>query len=116
MDVTIYHNPRCSKSRQTLELIKGKNIEPNIIEYLKTPPDKDTLENILALLGIKPAGLLRKNEAAYSEAGLNRDGISDDEIIAAMIAHPVLIERPVVLAGGKAIIGRPPENVLTIIS
>jgi len=116
MDVTIYHNPRCSKSRQTLELLKNNNVEPNIIEYLKTPPDKDTLKHILGLLGIKPVELLRKKEAAYKEAGLDRDNVSDDEIIAAMIKYPVLIERPIVLANGKAIIGRPPENVLTVIN
>ena len=115
MDVTIYHNPRCSKSRQTLELIKKHNIEPNIIEYLKTPPEKQTFKTILKQLQLKPADILRKKEAAFKETGLDQDNVSDDEIIEAMIDYPVLIERPIVLANGKAVIGRPPENVLAII-
>ncbi len=115
MSVTIYHNPRCSKSRQTLELLNAEGIDPEIIEYLNTPPDKATLKKILKLLGLAPRDLMRKNENAYKEAGLNDDSISDDELIDAMIKTPILIERPIVLANGKAKIGRPPESVLDIL-
>ncbi len=115
MDVKIYHNPRCSKSRQTLKLLRENNIEPNIIEYLKTPPDRNTLIHLLELLGLQAAELLRKNETAYKTSGLDRSDINDAEIIDAMIAYPILIERPIVVAKGNAVIGRPPENVLAII-
>jgi arsenate reductase len=115
MSVTIYHNPRCSKSRQTLELLRASNVEPQIIEYLQTPPSADELKQILALLGIGPRDLMRKKEAAYKAAGLDDPALDDDALIAAMIAEPILIERPVVVSGGKAAIGRPPENVLEIL-
>ena len=115
MTVTIYHNPRCSKSRQTLALLHDRGIEPEVVEYLKTPPDADELKTILGLLGIGPRQLMRKGEAAYSEAGLGDTALDDDALIAAMVAHPILIERPVVVAGGKAALGRPPENVLAIL-
>lgn len=114
MTVTLYHNPKCSKSRQTLELLRAKGIEPVVIEYLKTPPDKTTLKMILGMLGLKPRELLRKKEEIYKKAGLDRD-LSDEAIISAMIKHPVLMERPIVLAQGKAAIGRPPEKVLKIL-
>ena len=109
--VTIYHNPRCSKSRQTLELIREKAGDPEIIEYLKTPPSADELRQVLALLGMKPRELLRKKESEYKEAGLDNMDLSDDDIIEAMIRHPKVIERPIVVVDGKAAIGRPPENV-----
>ena len=115
MKVTIYHNPRCSKSRQTLELLKTEGVEPDIIEYLKTPPDKATLKKILKQLGLKPRELIRKKEAAYKEAGLDNDNLEDDKLIEAMIENPILIERPIVLANGKAAIGRPPDSVLDIL-
>ncbi len=115
MSVTIYHNPKCSKSRQTLELLKGKNIAPNIVEYLKTPPTAETLKDILAKLGIQPRDLMRKKEAAYKEHNLNDPSLSDDQLIQAMIENPILIERPIVLANGKAALGRPPEQVLEIL-
>ena len=115
MQVTIYHNPRCSKSRATLELLKNKGIEPRIIEYLKTPPDVKTLKDILAKLGMQPRELMRKKEPAYRDAGLNDGKLSDDALIKAMIEHPVLIERPIVVANDKVAIGRPPESVLKII-
>ncbi len=115
MSVTIYHNPRCSKSRQTLELLKTEGIDPEIIEYLNTPPDKATLKKILKLLNLKPRDLMRKKEATYKEAGLDDDSLSDEELIDAMIETPILIERPIVLANDKAVIGRPPENVLDIL-
>ncbi|MFQ5659760.1 MAG: arsenate reductase (glutaredoxin) [Gammaproteobacteria bacterium] len=115
MKVTIYHNPRCSKSRQTLQLLRDKGIEPEIIEYLKTPPGKTRLREILKLLGLKPRELMRKKETAYKEAGLDDDSLSVDQLLTAMVEHPVLIERPVVLANGRAALGRPPENVLKIL-
>ena len=115
MSVTIYHNPRCSKSRQTLELLRGKGLEPEIIEYLKNPPDKNELTGILALLGLDPRGLMRKKEAEYKANGLDAPDLSEEQLVAALVEHPVLIERPIVLANGKAVIGRPPENVLKII-
>ncbi len=115
MKVTIYHNPKCSKSRQTLELLRGRGIEPEIIEYLKTPPAKSTLKNILKLLKLEPRELMRNNEEAYKTAKLDNPRLTRDELIAAMVEHPVLIERPIVLANGKAAIGRPPENVLEIL-
>jgi arsenate reductase len=115
MSVTLYHNPRCSKSRQTLELLRNQGAEPEVIEYLKTPPDAAQLDDILQRLGIEPRALMRKTEAVYREAGLDDPGIDRDALIAAMVAHPILIERPIVLANGKAAIGRPPENVLSIV-
>ncbi len=115
MTVTIYHNPRCSKSRQTLEILKGQNIDVEIIEYLKTSPDAETLKQILSYLKIPARELLRKGESAYKEAGLDDTSFSEDDVIAAMVEHPILIERPVVVNNGKAVIGRPPESVLDIL-
>ena len=113
--VTIYHNPRCSKSRQTLALIEQKGIDPEVIEYLKTPPSADELARILGLLDLKPRELLRKNEAEYREAGLDANDLDDRAIIDAMVSHPKLIERPIVVVDGKAAVGRPPENVEKIL-
>ena len=115
MTVTIYHNPRCSKSRQTLELLRGKGLEPQIIEYLKNPPGKSEMAGILALLGLGPRDLMRKKEAEYKANGLDAPGLSDERLLDALLEHPALIERPIVLANGKAAIGRPPENVLDIL-
>lgn len=115
MSVTIYHNPRCSKSRQTLQLINEQGIEPEIVEYLNTPPSAEELKQALELLGMGPRDLMRKGESAYREAGLDDDSLSDEQLIAAMLEHPILIERPIVLANGKARIGRPPESVLEIL-
>ncbi len=110
MDITIYHNPRCSKSRATLERIRARGIEPTIVEYLVTPPDATTLERLLGQLGLSAGEFARTGEAAWAEAGL--DEASDDAaIIAAMTTHPILIERPIVVAGTRAVLGRPPENV-----
>jgi len=113
--VTIYHNPRCSKSRQTLQLIEDKGIEPNIIRYLDTPPSKDELKTLLEKLGIEARALLRKNEQAYKELNLADATLSDDQLLEAMVQNPKLIERPIVVNGDKAVLGRPPENVLAII-
>jgi arsenate reductase len=115
MSVTIYHNPRCSKSRQTLELLREKGIEPKIVEYLETPPSKTRLKEILKLLGMSPRELMRRKETEYKDNGLDDESLKTDELIAAMIAHPKLIERPIVLANGKAALGRPPESVLKIL-
>ena len=115
MAVTIYHNPRCSKSRQTLQLLEERNIDLDIVEYLKTPPDAKQLEHILDLLGLEPRELMRTREAAYKENDLGNENLSRDELIAAMVEHPILIERPVVIVDGKARIGRPPESVLEIL-
>ena len=115
MQVAIYHNPRCSKSRQTLALLRERGVEPEIIEYLKTPPDAGTLRDLLAKLGLAPRALLRRREAAYRENGLGDPALGDDALIAAMAAHPILIERPIVVAGERAAVGRPPENALSIL-
>jgi arsenate reductase len=112
---TIYHNPRCSKSRHTLELLQQKGMDPEVVEYLKSPPSAETLRELLSLLHMKPVDLIRRKEPEFIEQGLDRPGISDDEIIDIMVRHPRLIERPIVVNDGKAVIGRPPENVLTIL-
>lgn len=111
----IYHNPRCTKSRQTLGLLEEKGITPRIIEYLTTPPDAGEIERVAKLLGFGPRDLMRKGEAIYSELGLDDVELSDVELFQAMAENPVLIERPIVLANGKARIGRPPENVIEIL-
>ncbi len=115
-NVLIYHNPRCSKSRATLELLRQNGIEPTVVEYLKNPPDHQTLEHILTLLGADPRDLMRKREAAYAANSLEDPSLSRDQLIAAMVANPILIERPIVLANNKAAVGRPPENVLGIVN
>lgn len=112
---TIYHNPRCSKSRQTLQLLQERGIDPEVVLYLETPPDADTLASIVNKLGITPRQLLRKGEDAYKEANLADTSLSDQQLIDAMVTHPRLIERPIVLHGDKAALGRPPENVLEIL-
>jgi arsenate reductase len=113
--LTMYHNPRCSKSRTTLELLKTAGKEPQLVEYLKEPPTAETLNAILDMLGMEPRELMRKKEKEYTEAGLDNPDLSRDELIAAMVEHPRLIERPIVIANGKAAIGRPPEKVLEIL-
>ena len=113
---TIYHNPRCSKSRQTLHIIEDNDIEPKIILYLEEPPDIKTLSKIINLLGVKPRDLLRTNEVEYKALNLKDKDIDDLEIIKLMSQNPKLIERPIVLSDNEAIIGRPPENVLSLIN
>ena len=107
----IYHNPRCGKSRQTLALIEDAGIEPEVIEYLKTPPTAEELDAILKKLKIEPQELMRKGEAIYKELNLAERELTRDEAIAVMLEHPKLIERPIVVQGRKAVPGRPPENV-----
>jgi len=111
----IYHNPRCSKSRETLKLLQEKGIDPEIILYLETPPDAKTLQDLLKKLGLKPRELMRTKEAEYKAQGLNDPELSDAALMEAMIATPKLIERPIVVRGGKAALGRPPEQVLEIL-
>jgi len=115
MKVTIYHNPRCSKSRQTLQLLRDRGVEPEIVEYLASPPSAAEMKNILALLGMEPRDLMRRKEAPYAALGLADDSHSADDLIAAMLAEPILIERPIVVSGGAAVLGRPPENVLKLL-
>jgi arsenate reductase len=112
-DIVIYHNPRCSKSRETLKLLEDQGIAPRVVEYLKTPPDAAELTRILALLGKRPADILRKKEA--SEAGIDAAALDDAALVAAMVANPAVIERPIVVKGDKAALGRPPEAVLAIV-
>jgi arsenate reductase len=115
MSIEIYHNPRCSKSRQTLQLLRDQGVEPDVVEYLKTPPDKETLEKLLDMLGMQPRELMRRKEKEYKENHLDDPELTRDQLIEAMIAHPKLIERPIVVNRGKAALGRPPEQVLEII-
>lgn len=114
-DIRILHNPRCSKSRATKQILDDKNIEYSVVEYLKETPSKAELINILELLGLGPRELMRTGEAVYKDLNLNDDSIGDDALIDAMLENPILIERPIVVANGKAVIGRPPVNVLDII-
>lgn len=113
--VTLYHNPRCSKSRDALNLLRDKGVEPVVILYLETPPTAKTLKALLATLGISARDLLRKGEDAYKELNLADGKLSEAALIKAMVENPKLIERPIAINGDKAIIGRPPEQVLTIL-
>lgn len=115
MQVTIYHNPRCAKSRATLALLEARGIQPKIVEYLVYPPSKAELERILKLLGMRPRELLRNKEPEYKEAGLDDPKLSDAALMRALRSYPKLMQRPIVIANGKAAIGRPPENVLSIL-
>ncbi len=112
---TIYHNPRCSKSRQTLALLEEAKVDINIVEYLKTPLNKDTIEQLLNLLNVEPRLMMRTKEAEYKEQNLGADTVTAADLIAAMVNTPKLIERPIVVANDNACIGRPPENVLALI-
>lgn len=116
MNVKIYHNPRCGKSRQTLQLLQEHGIQPDIIEYLKNPPNSSELAAILRLLNIGPRELMRSKEAEYKALGLDNPALTEAELLNALVSNPKLIERPIVLAHGKAAIGRPPEAVLAILS
>ena len=115
MSITIYHNPKCSKSRQTLKLLEEQATGIDVIEYLKNPPTVKKLKEVLSLLKIPPRKLMRKKETEYKELMLSNSNLSDKDLIESMVKHPILIERPIVLANGKAALGRPPENVLNII-
>lgn len=112
---TIYHNPRCSKSRQTLTLLRERGVEPTVVEYLKTPPSPEELDRLLNLLGLEPRELMRRKEAEYRELGLDDAALSREQLLRAMHEHPRLIERPIVVRGERAALGRPPEQVLSIL-
>lgn len=111
----MYHNPRCSKSRRTLELLRERGLEPEIVHYLVTPPSEATLETLLDMLGMPARDLVRRKEAPYLDLALDDPSLTRAELVAAMSSHPILIERPVVVSGTRAAIGRPPENVLEIL-
>jgi len=111
----ILHNPRCSKSRAALELVKSKGIEPLVVEYLKDTPSSSQLRDILTMLGKGPRDIIRSGEAVYKELGLHDPDLSDDVLIEAMVDNPILIERPIVIKDGKAALGRPLEDVLKIL-
>ncbi|HCR1881808.1 TPA: arsenate reductase (glutaredoxin) [Enterobacter hormaechei subsp. steigerwaltii] len=114
--VKIYHNPRCSKSRDTLSLLKSNGIEPEVVLYLETPPDAQTIRQLLKMLNMGSArDLMRQKEELYKSLNLNDTSLNEDRLIQAMVDNPKLIERPIVVANGKARIGRPPEDVLEIV-
>lgn len=113
--VTLYHNPRCSKSRQALELLEAEGIIPTVVKYLEKPPTAAALRDLLDMLGLEPRGLMRKGEAEYTELNLANPDLSREQLIEAMVTHPRLIERPIMIKDGQAIIGRPPEKVLDLL-
>ena len=113
--VTIWHNPRCSKSRQTLQLIRDRGIEPEIVDYLAMPPTEAELTHALAALGMQPRDLMRKKEAVYGELGLADESLSESALVEAMASHPILIERPLVFVDEREAVGRPPDNVLSLL-
>ena len=115
MKAVIYHNPGCSKSRQSLELLQNQDIELEIVEYLKNPLNKGQIEEILELLDLSPRELMRTGEAEYQNNQLDNPTLSTDRLIDAMVTHPILIQRPIVIANGKARIGRPPEKIMEIL-
>ncbi|MBK5007686.1 MULTISPECIES: arsenate reductase (glutaredoxin) [Pseudomonas] len=114
-DLTLYHNPRCSKSRAALELLEARGLAPTVVRYLETPPDAATLRAVLGKLGIGARGLLRTGEDEYKQLNLANPALTDAQLVEAMVSHPKLIERPILVAGDKAVIGRPPEHVLEIL-
>lgn len=114
-DLTLYHNPRCSKSRGALQLLEARGLTPTIVRYLETPPSAAQLQQLLGKLGIGARQLLRSGEEEYRTLNLAEPGLSDAQLIEAMVKHPKLIERPILIAGDKAVIGRPPEKVLELL-
>ncbi|MBD3736732.1 arsenate reductase (glutaredoxin) [Stutzerimonas balearica] len=115
-DLILYHNPRCSKSRGALELLQARGMQPTVVRYLDTPPSEAELHALLAKLGLSARQLLRTGEEEYQSLGLADTALTDAQIIAAMARHPRLIERPILIAGDKAVIGRPPERVLELLA
>lgn len=115
MTITIWHNPRCSKSRQTLELLQKKGVKPAIREYLKEPPSKAEVETLIDLVGGDPAALIRDGEAEFKALGKRKSELGRNEIAKAIASHPILLQRPIVVAGKRAAIGRPPEAVLPLL-
>lgn len=114
-EVRIFYNPKCSKCRLTLDILHDRGANTTVVEYLNTPPDHAELTDVLAILGIEPRELIRKHEAPYKDNNLDNDDLSREQLIQAMIDNPILIERPIVIKGNKATIGRPPEKVLDIL-
>ncbi len=114
-ELTLYHNPRCSKSRAALQLLEERDLQPVVVHYLDTPPSAAQLREVLEKLGLPPRQLLRSGEDEYRELGLANQALSDEQLIEAMAAHPRLIERPILIAGERAVIGRPPENILELL-
>ena len=112
--ITIWHNPRCSKSRTALALLEEHGVKPTQVKYLETPPTENEVRHILSLLGVSAIDLMRRGEATFKELNLSSDS-SEDELISAMASHPILIERPVIISATQAVIGRPPENALTLL-
>ena len=115
-DLTLYHNPRCSKSRAALELLQARGLQPHVVRYLETPPGASELKSLLGKLGISARDLLRSGEDEYKTLGLSDASLSEAQLIEAMAKHPKLIERPILIAGDKAVIGRPPEKVLELLA
>lgn len=114
-DITVYHNPRCSKSRAALSLLRERGADVHIVEYLETPPDEAALRELASRLGVAPRELLRKNETPYRELGLDDASLDDVAILRAIAAHPILLQRPIATAGTRALIARPPERVLELL-
>ena len=114
--LVMYHNPRCSKSRETLQLLEERDLHPEIIDYLDEPPSPQELQNIIGMLGVSARDLLRTTEPVYRDADLDDDSLTDDEIIEAICEYPALLQRPIVVSGDKAVIGRPPVKVLDIVA
>ena len=115
-DLTLYHNPRCSKSRSALELLEARGLQPTVVRYLETPPSTAELRELLAKLGMSARQLLRTGEDEYKTLGLADTSLGDEQLIAAMAGHPRLIERPILVAGTRAVVGRPPEKVLELLA
>lgn len=113
--LTFYHNPRCSKSRKALELLRARNVEPAIVEYLTSPPSVSELDAILNMLEMEPRQLMRRGEPIYKDLALDDESLDHHSLLQAMVEHPILIERPIVVADGRAALGRPPENVLELL-
>ena len=115
MPIQLFHNPRCSKSREALALLRERGVEPEIVEYLKQPPTAAQIDRLLTQLGLEPRQLMRRGEAVYRELGLDDPGLSRAALIAAMADNPILIERPIAVRGERAVLGRPPEKVLALL-
>jgi len=114
-DVEIWHNPRCSKSRAALELLMSRGVEPSVVLYLEEPPSAKRIDEVLGLLGLEPRELMRKGEAPYRELGLDAPGLDRAALVRALAEHPILIERPVVIANGRAVVARPPERAIEVL-
>jgi len=114
-DYVLWHNPRCSKSRAALELLRARGVEPMVVEYLKQPPSHTEIERVVEGLDVPIKSMLRNEEPEYAELGLDERGVTDAALVAAMAGHPRLIQRPILIRGGRAVIGRPPEAILELL-